>query len=217
DASHADLEGRLQEALAELRSLREEMQISQEERQATTEELQSTNEELQSTNEELTTSKEEMQSMNEELQTLNSELQAKVDELMGASDDMKNLLNSTDIATLFLDEALRVRRFTTQTANITRLIPADLGRRVTDIASELLYPELAADAEEVLRSLVFRVREIQTREGAWYSMRMMPYRTSENVIDGLVMTFTNITRMKQLEAALAGCQAERPPPDGGRP
>ena len=131
------------------------MQTSQEELKSTNEELQSTNEELQSTNEELTTSKEEMQSMNEELQTVNHELQAKVDELSRANNDMKNLLNSTDIATLFLDDALNVRRFTTQTTSIIKLIPGDAGRPITDIATDLDYPELAADAREVLRTLVF--------------------------------------------------------------
>ena len=128
------------------------MQTSQEELKSTNEELQSTNEELQSTNEELTTSKEEMQSLNEELQTVNHELQAKVDELSQANNDMKNLLNSTDIATLFLDDALNVRRFTTQTTNIIKLIPGDAGRPITDIATDLVYPELAEDAREVLRT-----------------------------------------------------------------
>ena len=118
------------------------MQTSQEELRSTNEEQQSTNEELQSTNEELTTSKEEMQSLNEELQTVNSELQAKVDELSRSNNDMKNLLNSTDIATLFLDNDLNVRRFTTQATKIIKLIPGDMGRPITDLASDLLYPEL---------------------------------------------------------------------------
>ena len=139
----------------ESRPVREEMQTSQEELKSANEELQSTNEELQSTNEELTTSKEEMQSLNEELQTVNHELQAKVDELSRANNDMKNLLNSTDIATLFLDDDLNVRRFTAQTTKIIKLIPGDVGRPITDLASDLVYPELAADAREVLRTLVF--------------------------------------------------------------
>ena len=123
---------------------------------STNEELQSTNEELQSTNEELTTSKEEMQSLNEELQTVNTELQAKVDELSRSNNDMKNLLNSTDIATLFLDNDLNVRRFTTQATKIIKLIPGDVGRPITDLASDLRYPELADDAREVLRTLALR-------------------------------------------------------------
>ena len=149
----AELEQELQQARGEARATREEMQTSQEELQSANEELQSTNEELQSTNEELTTSKEEMQSMNEELQTVNTELQAKVDELSHASNDMKNLLDSTDIATLFLDKELNVRRFTPQATKIIKLIPADVGRPITDLASDLRYPELADDAREVLRKL----------------------------------------------------------------
>ena len=125
--------------------------------------MQSTNEELQSTNEELTTSKEEMQSLNEELQTVNTELQAKVDELSRSNNDMKNLLNSTDIATLFLDNDLNVRRFTTQATKIIKLIPGDVGRPITDLASDLLYPELADDAQEVLRKLGFCGKSRSTR------------------------------------------------------
>ncbi len=147
----AELEQELLRVRGEARATHEEMQTSQEEFRSTNEELQSTNEELQSTNEELTTSKEEMQSMNEELQTVNAELQAKVDELSRASDDMKNLLNSTDIATLFLDKDLNVRRFTPQATKIIKLIPADMGRPITDLASDLSYPDLADDAREVLR------------------------------------------------------------------
>jgi two-component system CheB/CheR fusion protein len=178
------------------------MQTSQEELRSTNEELQSTNEELQSTNEELTTSKEEMQSMNEELQTVNHELQAKVDELSYSNNDMKNLLNSTDIATLFLDDALLVRRFTTQTAKLIKLIPADAGRPITDIATELNYLKMSDDAREVLRTLVFKETEVSTRDGRWFKVRIMPYRTLENVIDGVVITFTDATTSKALEAAL---------------
>ena len=202
DAEVRALELELKEAKEEQRSLREEMQNSHEELRSANEELQSTNEELQSINEELTTSKEEMQSLNEELQTVNNELQSKVDELMGSTNDMKNLLNSTDIATLFLDDRLCVRRFTTMTASLTRLIAADVGRPVTDIASELLYPTLASDAREVLRTLVPLEKEIPSSDGRWFSVRVMPYRTNENVIDGVVITYSNITRMKELEALL---------------
>jgi hypothetical protein len=139
---------------------------SQEELKSMNEELQSTNEELQSTNEELTTSKEEMQSLNEELQTVNAELQTKLDELSGANNDMKNLLNSTDIATVFLDNELRVRRFTLQAQTIIKFIPSDVGRPFTDLASDLLYPELVTDAHEVLRTLVFSERSIATKRRA---------------------------------------------------
>src|SRR6185295_5916337 len=159
-----ELEQELQQERAEARANHEEMQTSQEELRSTNEELQSTNEELQSTNEELTTSKEEMQSLNEELQTVNTELQAKVDELSRTSNDMKNLLNSTEIATLFLDNDLNVRRFTPQATRIIQLIPGDVGRPITDLASDLLYPELSADAREVLQRLGFSEKPVHVRD-----------------------------------------------------
>lgn len=194
----------------ELHITREEMQSSQEELRAANEELQSTNEELQSTNEELTTSKEEMQSMNEELQTVNHELQAKLDELSQASDDMKNLLNSTDIATLFLDDDLKVRRFTTQTTSIIKLIPGDVGRPITDLVTELDYPQLADDVREVLRSLIFRECRISARDGRSFAVRIMPYRTQDNRIDGVVITFVDVSaahaQEQTLRAALATLQ-----------
>lgn len=196
------LEDELKQCRDELHITREEMQSSQEELRAANEELQSTNEELQSTNEELTTSKEEMQSMNEELQTVNHELQAKVDELSQASDDMKNLLNSTDIATLFLDDNLRVRRFTNQTTTIIKLIPGDAGRPVTDLVTELDYPQLADDVREVLRSLIFHETQVPARDGRWFTVRIMPYRTQDNRIDGVVITFADITLAKAQEATL---------------
>lgn len=198
----AELEKELEKARDEVQTIREEMQTSQEELKSSNEELQSTNEELQSTNEELTTSKEEMQSLNEELQTVNHELQAKVDELSRSNNDMKNLLNSTDIATLFLDGNLNVRRFTNQTAKIIKLIPGDAGRPITDITCDLDYPDLADDAREVLRTLVFQEKLVRANDGRWYSVRMLPYRTLENVIDGVVITFTDATASKKLEEAL---------------
>ena len=192
----------LRQAHEELRTTTKEMQISQEELKSANEELQSANEELQSTNEELSTSKEEMQSMNEEMQTVNHELTAKLDELAQASDDMTNLLNSTDIATLFLDGQLKVRRFTKQTAGIIKLIPGDAGRPVTDLASELDYPSLADDAREVLRSLVFHERQVAASDRRWFTVRIMPYRTQANRIDGVVITFVDISTAKALEATL---------------
>ena len=201
------LENELLKVRAEARAALEERQTSQEEFRSANEELQSTNEELQSTNEELTTSKEEMQSLNEELQTLNAELQAKVDELSRASDDMKNLLNSTDIATLFLDNDLRVRRFTPQATRIIRLIPADVNRPITDLASELRYAELAEDAREVLRTLASTEKTISARDGRWFTVRIMPYRTLDDRIDGVVITFADITQAKTLEAELRAKQA----------
>jgi two-component system CheB/CheR fusion protein len=206
DARLIELANDLQQSREEAKSTREEMQSSQEELKSTNEELQSTNEELQSTNEELTTSKEEMQSMNEELQTVNHELQAKVTELYRASNDMRNLLDSTEIATLFLDDALRVRRFTAQTRRVYKLIPGDTGRLITDIVTDLQYPTMAQDAQQVLRSLVFSEKDVPTADERWFKVRIMPYRTHENRIDGLVMTFFDITQAKKLEAELIATQ-----------
>ncbi len=208
----AVLQSQLQQAREEIRTCREQMQTSQEELKSTNEELQSANEELQSTNEELTTSKEEMQSLNEELQTVNHELQAKVDELSWASNDMKNLLNSTEIATLFLDNGLNVRRFTTQTTSIIKLIAGDVGRPITDIVTDLDYPDMAADANEVLRTLVFTEKQVATRDGRWFLVRIMPYRTLENRIDGVVITFSNITTAKTLEIELRKSRSETKKP-----
>jgi two-component system CheB/CheR fusion protein len=199
DAAASD---ELLHAREELRVLRQEMRASEEELQAANEELQSTNEELQSANEELTTSKEEAQSMNEELQTINAELQSKLDDLALAQSDMQNLLNSTDIATLFLDSELNVRRFTDRITRIIHLREGDVGRPLTDLASTLIYPELHADAKETLRTLVFCEKQIPTTDGNWYSVRIMPYRTLANVIQGVVITFVDISAAKQLEGRL---------------
>jgi two-component system CheB/CheR fusion protein len=202
NAHLADLERKHQQVSHELQTTREEMQSSQEELRSTNEEMQSTNEELQSTNEELTTSKEEMQSLNEELQTVNTELQSRVDELSRSNNDMKNLLNSTDIATLFLDNELKVRRFTTQATKIIKLIPGDVGRPITDLASDLLYPELVTDARDVLQKLGFAEKPITAHDGRWFTVRIMPYRTLDDRIDGVVITFADITVAKKLEAQL---------------
>jgi two-component system CheB/CheR fusion protein len=197
-----ELEQQLAQARLEIQAVRDEMQTSREELRSANEELQSTNEELQSTNEELTTSKEEMQSLNEELYTVNAELQSKVDDLSLVNSDMKNLLNSTDIATIFLDNVLHIRRFTTQATQIYKLIAGDVQRPLSDISSDLIYPELEEDANEVLRTLVFSEKQIPTRSGRWFTVRIMPYRTVDNVIDGLVLTFINITSAKELESRL---------------
>ncbi|HEV2455974.1 MAG TPA: PAS domain-containing protein, partial [Verrucomicrobiae bacterium] len=202
NARMEELERKYQQARLEARTVREEMQTAQEELRSTNEEQQSANEEMQSTNEELMTSKEEMQSLNEELQTVNSEMQVKMDELSRSNNNMKNLLNSTDIATLFLDNGLNVRRFTTQAAKIIKLIPGDIGRPLTDLASDLVYPELARDAHEVLRKLGFAEKPVSTRDGRWFTVRIMPYRTLDDRIDGVVITFTDITTAKTLEAKL---------------
>jgi len=204
----SNLQQELRQAHQELKNTREEMQASQEKLSSTNEELQSTNEELQSTNEELTTSKEEMQSLNEELQTVNHELQAKVSELSQINNDMKNLLESTEIATLFLDNTLRVRRFTAKAAKIIKLIPGDAGRLITDIVSDLDYRDLAEDAREVLRTLSFKEKSVSATGGRWFTVKIMPYRTLEDKIDGLVITFIDITTSKNLEAELRKIQTD---------
>ena len=197
-----ELEIELQRSYEELQSTNEEMQTSQEELKSTNEELQSTNEELQSTNEELTTSKEEMQSLNEELQTVNIELQSKVTDYMRANDDMKNLLNSTDLATLFLDKELNIRRFTDKVINIFKLRLSDIGRPFTDLVSSLNYPDIGKHALKVLSTLTFIETSIETDDDRWFDVRIMPYRTLDDRIDGLVITFTNITVAKKLEIEL---------------
>jgi len=202
NGTDAALVHELARAHEEIRALRQEMLASREELQASNEELQSTNEELQSANEELTTSKEEAQSMNEELQTINSELQSKLDDLALAQSDMQNLLNSTNIATLFLDGDLNVRRFTTEVTRIIHLRETDVGRPLSDLATELVYPALTADARETLRTLAFSEKEVTTTDGRWYSVRIMPYRAQNDVIQGTVITFVDITAAKELEARL---------------
>ncbi len=194
-----DLERELQFTKETLQSTVEELQTSNEELKSTNEELQSTNEELQSANEELETSKEEMQSLNEELQTVNAQLQGKLDDLAQANDDMQNLLNSTNIATIFLDQKLHIKRFTAEATKLVKLIPSDVGRPIGDLASNLHYDDLAADAAEVLRKLGSKEKEVQTRDGEWRQVRIHPYRTTENVIDGLCLTFVNINRLKSAE------------------
>lgn len=202
DTRHAELEFELKRSYEELRSLREQMQTSQEELKSTNEELQSTNEELQSTNEELTTSKEEMQSLNEELHTVNNELQSKVIEYVRANDDMKNLLNSTEIATLFLDKELNIRRFTDPVIRIFKLRSTDIGRPFTDLVTNLHYPEMEKHAQHVIKTLVSTETAITTIDGSWFNVRIMPYRTVDDRIDGLVITFSDITIAKKLEIAL---------------
>ncbi|MEB2786994.1 chemotaxis protein CheB [Algoriphagus persicinus] len=197
-----ELEEELRQLQSEMQNTIEEMQTSQEELKSTNEELQSTNEELQSTNEELTSSKEEMQSLNEELQTVNAELLTKVDDYSRVNNDMKNLLNSTDIATLFLDKELNIRRFTNQATKIFKLIKSDIGRPFTDQVTDLIYPELENDAIEVLKTLVFIEKQIPAKDGRWFTIRIMPYRTNDDRIDGLVITFINISDLKQLEVDL---------------
>ena len=197
-----ELEIQLQRSNEDRQSITEEMQTSQEELRSTNEELQSTNEELQSTNEELTTSKEEMQSLNEELQTVNAELQSKVTDFIQADNDMKNLLNSTEIATLFLDRELNIRRFTDSVVKIFKLRNSDVGRPFTDLVSNLHYPEFEDHTRMVLKDLTTIERAISTTDNRWFNVRIMPYRTVDDRIDGLVITFSDITVVKDLEIKL---------------
>jgi len=179
-------------------SLAQELQQAQKD-------LQTIREELQSTNEKLTTSREEILSINEELQTVNAELLVNVYGLSRASDDLKNLLDSTLIASLFLDDRLKVRRFTLQTTQLFKLIPSDVGRPITDLVSELEYPTPAADAREVLRSMVFHEQQVLTQSGARFTVRIVPYRTQDNRINGVVVTFVDVSAAKKLDASL--CEA----------
>lgn len=192
----------LQQAREALQIAHEETQTTVEELKSSNEELQSTNEELQSTNEELTTSKEELQSLNEELQTVNAELQSRVDDLTWVRNDMTNLLNSTEIATVFLDNEMNLRRFTTDATKLFKLIPGDVGRPLSHVVTDLDYPQLKDDAERVLHTLVFQEKQVATHDGRWCRVRIMPYRTQDNVIDGVVITFIDITAIKHLEAEL---------------
>ncbi|PKP67792.1 MAG: hypothetical protein CVT86_00495 [Alphaproteobacteria bacterium HGW-Alphaproteobacteria-8] len=186
-----------------LQTANEELETSNEELRSSNEEMQSVNEELQSTNEELETSKEELQSVNEELSTVNAELQAKVADLSQANNDMNNLLAGSGIGTVFVDHELRTLRFTPAATRIINLIPSDIGRPVSHIVSNLKnYGELTEDVKTVLETLVSKEIEVCTESGAWYSMRILPYRTLGNVIEGAVITFVDISDRKRVEKAL---------------
>lgn len=186
----------------EIQQYQDEIQTLREENRASREELQSANEELQSTNEELTTSKEEMQSMNEELQTINSEMQIKLDDLALAQSDMNNLLNSVEIAILFLDQHLNLRRYTDRSTKIFSIREGDIGRPLSDLTTTLNYPELNEDARNTLSTLTFSEKQITTTDDRWFTVRVMPYRRLDNVIDGVVITLLDITETKRLEKDL---------------
>ena len=193
-----------------LQASNEELATSNEELKSSNEEMQSVNEELQSTNEELETSKEELQSVNEELATVNTELQNKVADLSRANNDMNNLLAGTGIGTIFVDHHLRIQRFTPAVTQVINLILTDVGRPVGHIVSNLIgYDRLVADIRAVLDTLAPREVEVQTQAGAWYLLHIRPYRTLENVIEGAVITFTEVTEMKKAQAALRESEALR--------
>ena len=180
-----------------LQSTHEELESSSEELKSANEEMQSVNEELQSSNEELETSKEELQSVNEELATVNTELQTKVADLSRANNDINNMLAGTGIGTVFVDHQLRILRFTPAASSIINLIPTDVGRPVAHLVSNLVgYTSLVADVQVVLATLVSKVVEVRTTDGRYYTLRILPYRTLDNVIEGAVMTFTDITEIK---------------------
>ena len=196
-----ELEQQLQLKEDYLQTTHEEMETAFEELKSTNEELQSVNEEVQSTNEELETSKEELQSINEELATVNAELQQKVTDLSQANNDMNNLLAGTGVGTIFVDDDLRLQRFTPAATALINLIPGDIGRPVSHIVSNLVtYDRLTDDMQAVLTTLTPREIDVQTKSGAWYLMSIRPYRTLQNAIEGLVITFVDITRVKQAEA-----------------
>ncbi len=197
-----ELEMELNYTRESLQAMIEELQSSNEELKSTNEELQSTNEELQSTNEEMESCGEEMQSVNEELMMVNSELQASIDQLARAENDMKNLIGSSKIGIIFLDNKLCIKRFTPEATKVINLISTDVGRPVGHMVSNLKYENLLIDAQKVIDSLVFTEVEVQTKEGNWYLMRIMPYRTVDNVLDGVVITFNDITQLKRTEEEL---------------
>ena len=198
DQRITDLEQALRSTREYLQTTIEELESSNEELKSANEELQSSNEELQSTNEELETSKEELQSINEELMTVNSEHEIKMEELAKAHNDVQNLMASTEIGTLFLDRNLCIQRFTPSVARIMNLIQADIGRPLQHLNPNMNYDHLLEDAQEVLDSLNTKEQELQTQDGNWYLMRIRPYRTTENVIEGVVLTFVDITEIKRL-------------------
>ncbi len=193
----------------ELKITRENLQIainqlesSHEDLQTTNEEFQSSNEALQSSNEELETSKEELQSVNEEMITVNSELQNKITQLTQANDDLNNLLRSIEVATVFLDRNLKIKRFTPTATKIFNLIPSDIDRPVTHLSSNLVYKGLADDVKDALKTLAVKSADVHTSDGTWYHMRIIPYRTSENIIEGVLVTFVENTEQKNVEQTL---------------
>ena len=186
-----------------LQTANEQLETSNEELKSSNEEMQSVNEELQSTNEELETSKEELQSVNEELATVNGELQTKVVDLSRASNDMNNLLAGTGIGTVFVDLHLRILRFTPTASAIINLIPNDVGRPVAHLVSNLVgCDHMITDAQAVLDSLIPREAEVLTTDGRWFTMRIQPYRTLDNIIEGAVITFVDITERRQAREEL---------------
>ncbi|HXW06873.1 MAG TPA: CheR family methyltransferase [Vicinamibacterales bacterium] len=196
------LEEELTNLRAKLRATTQQYEAHYDEFKASNEELQAMNEELRSAGGELETSKEELQSVNEELTTVNQELKIKVEELGQANDDFRNLINSTDIATIFLDRALRVKQYTPRATDIFSLLPSDLGRPLLDLKHRLVYDGFLSDMEDVLNRLQIVEREVEGQDHTWFAMRVFPYRTSDDRLDGVVLTFVDITSRKAATEAL---------------
>ncbi len=203
DSSATALQQELASTKEHLQAAIEELETSNEELRSANEELQSTNEELQSTNEELETAREELRSSNEELETVATEREHKIQTLSKAHDDLNNLLASTDIGTIFLDLELRIKFFTPPTTAIFNVIETDIGRPISDITTAAKYAGLDRDAREVLTTLTKKETEVQTTDGRWFTVKMLPYRTTDNVINGVVITFTDVTRIKRAREHLA--------------
>ncbi|HWS89918.1 MAG TPA: PAS domain S-box protein [Pyrinomonadaceae bacterium] len=208
EPSSRQFEEELTQAKAQLRSTVEQYEVQHEELRASNEELQAMNEELRSSAEELETSKEELQSLNEELSTVNQEYRNKIEEQRQTNSDLQNLIDSTDIATVFLDRDLRVRLFTPRARDIFNLIPTDVGRPLSDITGQFADGELTDEVTRVLDTLVPTQREVPTRDGRWRLMRVSPYRSADDRIIGVVITFVDITERKQTEEALHKTESE---------
>ncbi len=200
------LEEELIRVKAQMRGTVEQYEVQAEEAKAANEELQAINEELRSTAEELETSQEELQSLNEELQTVNQELKVKIEEVGHTNDDLRNLMSSTEIGTIFVDRSLRVKLFTPRVRDLFNLIPADVGRPLLDINSKLTRNTLAADLDAVLDRLQTIEREVESRDGPWYLMRLLPYRTADDRIDGVVLTFLEVTEQHRAQDVLRDTQ-----------
>lgn len=197
-----ELEKELKITREHLQTAIDELETSNEDLQTTNEEYQSSNEELQSTNEELETSREELQSVNEELITVNTELSGKIEQLSQANDDLNNLLSSIEVATVFLDRNLNIKRFTPAATKIFNLIPSDIDRPVTHLSGNIVYKALADDVKTALKTLAVKTADVQATDETWYHMRILPYRTAENVIEGVLVTFVDITEQKKTEEKL---------------
>ena len=201
-----NMEEELQRTRERLQTTIEQYEASNEELKASNEELQAINEELRSASEELETSKEELQSVNEELTTVNYELKTKVEETAKVNDDLHNFIASTDIATVFVNQGLRIKRFTPRATDIFNIIPGDIGRSLLDITGRLDYPQLTEDATAAFESLRVIEREVRSGDGRWYSVRVLPYRTAENHIDGAVLTFFDITGLRRAEERISASE-----------